>query len=63
LSVSEAQAVIDVVVEVLQAAGLDYILPQIATDLFNKGLFTLASALTEKLYRSHRDQEPPLTSN
>ncbi|WP_369721328.1 hypothetical protein AB8Z38_30540 [Bradyrhizobium sp. LLZ17] len=62
LSLSEAQAVIDVVVAVLQAADLDYVLPQIATDLFNKGLFTLASALTEKLHRSHRNQEPPLTS-
>jgi hypothetical protein len=61
LSVSEAQAVIDVIVDVLQGAGLGYILPQIAIDLSDKGLFTLASALTAQLNRSHGDQEPPLS--
>jgi hypothetical protein len=60
LSVSEAQAVIDVVVEVLQGAGLGYILPQIAADLSNKGFFTLAPALAAKLNQSRGEQEPPL---
>jgi hypothetical protein len=63
LSVSEAQVVIDVVVEVLQGAGLDYVLPQIVTDLSSKGLLNLASALAAKLNRSHGNKEPPLTSN
>jgi hypothetical protein len=62
LTVSEAQAVIEAVVDVLQGAGLDYILPQIVTDLSNKGFFTLASALAEKLNQSRGNQEPPLTS-
>jgi hypothetical protein len=62
LSVSEAQAVIDVVVEVLQRAGLDYVLPQIVTDLSNKGLFNLASALAAKLNYARGNKEPPLTS-
>jgi hypothetical protein len=62
LSVSEAQAVIDVVVDVLQGAGLGYILPQIAADLSNKGFLTLASALAAKLNQSRGEQEPPLRS-
>jgi hypothetical protein len=62
LSVSEAQAVIDVVVEVLQGAGLGYILPQIAADLSNRGFLTLTSALAAKLNQSRGEQEPPLTS-
>jgi hypothetical protein len=62
LSFSEAQAVIDVVVDVLQGAGLDYVLPKIAADLSNKGFLTLASALAAKLNQSRREQEPPLTS-
>jgi hypothetical protein len=37
LSVSDAQVVIDVFVDVLQGAGLGYVLPQIVMDLSNKG--------------------------
>ena len=63
LSMTEAQAVIDVVFSVLQAAGMGHILPQIVTDLRGRGLFTLVSALAAKLNSSHRDQEPPLTAS
>ena len=62
LSVSDAQVVIDVFVDVLQGAGLGYVLPQIVMDLSNKGLFTLASALAAKLNQSRGNKEPPLTS-
>ena len=62
LSISEAEAVINVVVDVLQGAGLGHVLPKIAADLSNKGFLTLASALAAKLNQSRREQEPPLTS-
>ena len=62
LSVSEAHVAIDVVVNVLQGAGRGYILPQIATDLSNKGLLTLASALAAKLDQSGGEHKPPLRS-
>jgi hypothetical protein len=62
LSISDAQVVIDVFVDVLQGAGLGYVLPQIVMDLSNKGLFTLASALAAKLNQFRGNKEPPLTS-
>lgn len=62
LSASEAQTIIDVVVGVLQGAGLSYVLPQIAADLSSKGLFALASALEHRLRPSGPDIEPPVTS-
>jgi hypothetical protein len=62
LSFNEAQAIIDVLVDVLQSAGLSHVLPQIAADLSQKGLFTLASALEARIHHSGRNTEPPLTT-
>jgi hypothetical protein len=62
LSSGSAEAIIDALVEVLQAANLTYLIPQIAADLSNRGMHALASALEVRARRSDGKHEPPLTT-
>jgi hypothetical protein len=55
-------ALIDSLFEVLQAVGLTNLIPQIATDLAQKGLHTLAAALEAKMHRQDGKPEPPLNT-
>jgi uncharacterized protein YfaA (DUF2138 family) len=59
---AEVDALIDSLFEVFQAAGLTYLIPQIATDLSQKGSYTLAAALQAKLHRQGGKHEPPLST-
>ncbi len=61
LSASEVQAIIDALISVLQAAGLSYLIDQIATDLANRGMLMLAAELGSRAHRGGT-QEPPLTT-
>jgi hypothetical protein len=62
LSSGGAEAIIDALVEVLQAANLTYLIPQIAADLYNRGMHTLASALQARADKLDGKHEPPLTT-
>jgi hypothetical protein len=59
---SEAESIIEALVNVLGNAGLGHMLPQIAADFASKGLYTLATALEAKMRQSGRDTEPPQTT-
>jgi hypothetical protein len=60
-STTEAQTIVDSLFEVLQAGGLTHLIPQLATDLSQKGLFVLAAALEAKMHDQDGKHEPPLT--
>jgi hypothetical protein len=62
LSSTDVQAVVHVVVEVMQAAGVEHLLPEIASDLELRGLHSFASALRQHIHASDGSHEPPLTT-
>jgi hypothetical protein len=62
LSSGSADAIIDALVDVLQAANLDYLIPQIVADLKNQGMHALAALLEARAHRSDGKHEPPLTT-
>jgi hypothetical protein len=62
LSPTEAQAVVDVVVAVLQAAGAGHLLQEIASDLELRGLHNFAHAVRQHIRAYGGRHEPPLTT-
>jgi len=62
-SATEAQPIADSLFEVLEAAGLIEIVPQLIADLRQKGSFALAEALQTRLNDRKGRHEPPLTTS
>jgi hypothetical protein len=61
-SVTEVQGLVDSLFEILQASRLTELIPQLAADLSQKGLFALADALQAKMHSRDGKNEPPLTT-
>lgn len=62
LSSGSADTIIDALVQVLQAANLSYVIPEIVADLSNRGMHAMASALEARAHKSGKKNEPPLTT-
>jgi hypothetical protein len=46
----------------MQAAGVQHLLPEIASDLESRGLHNFASALRQRIHASGGSHEPPFTT-
>jgi hypothetical protein len=63
LSSGSAEAILDALIEVLQAANLTHLIPQIAADFSNRGMHALASVLQARADKSDGQHElPPATT-
>jgi hypothetical protein len=62
LSPNQVDAIVEVMVAVLQASGQRYVLLEIASELERRGLHNIASALRLHIHRSSGTDEPPLAT-